>query len=54
MGDLPQRCKGAPRDRVAHIEQIPRRRVAHFAKADAAYGAGVAARVGLAEEVPAK
>jgi catalase len=35
-------------------EEIVRRQVAHFAKADPAYGAGVAQRVGLAEEIPAE
>ena len=35
-------------------EQILRRQIAHFAKADPAYGAGVARRVGLAEEIPAE
>ncbi|THD79311.1 MAG: catalase [Phenylobacterium sp.] len=35
-------------------EQIQRRQVAHFAKADPAYGAGVARRVGLAQEMPAE
>jgi catalase len=35
-------------------EAILRRQIAHFAKADPAYGAGVDERVGLAEEVPAE
>ena len=34
-------------------EQILRRQVAHFAKADPAYGAGVAKRVGLGAEIAA-
>ena len=35
-------------------EQILRRQIAHFAKADPAYGEGVARRVGLAAPVPAE
>ena len=35
-------------------EAIQRRQIAHFAKADPAYGAGVAARVGRLEPVAAE
>jgi catalase len=35
-------------------EQMLRRQIAHFAKADPAYGAGVAARVGVLQPVAAE
>lgn len=35
-------------------DHIVRRQVDHFAKADPAYGAGVAEQVGLVDEVPAE